>query len=464
MLIRNPYLAALTLAGVSAGSASTEITDIGTLDGNVCFARAINDAGSVVGQCRAASGHFEPTYWASDGTPEVIAPLDEGRSCDVVGIGDSDVAIGNCEFGDEAAVAAVRWTAPPHRPPQRLNPLEGHMYARATQINHAGTIAGASVADDDATHAVIWTTGAVTPTPLSEQVPSATSCTVTDMSDEEEPTVVGFCGLRRGGRIAVQWTKGENGYVVATLSSPADVPACEAVAINAKLQVAGTCETVHGDRLAVRWAPDGSLTVLHHVEGAENQQELWAEGMNEAGDIVGNYVTDDGLHHSFIWSPTGDPANERATDLGSLGGFWTTATGIANDGSIAGTAQNGQGVNEAFIWTPTMSMAGLGNLGGFTSTVTSISDSGAVAGTSQSITGQFHAFRVADGAPSGCLFKGHDAATTGPTRTDAKGANAHVAEHPQRSRPFPFGRGPFSFSTGNPPAGSDFCMRSKRRF
>src|SRR5689334_17176437 len=55
-----------------------------------------------------------------------------------------------------------------------------------------------------------------------------------------------------------------------------------------------------------------------------------ANGINDAGQVVGRSSLPSGGFHAFLYS------GGKTTDLGSLGGNFSTATGINNDGQISG--------------------------------------------------------------------------------------------------------------------------------
>ncbi|WP_394824853.1 hypothetical protein [Pendulispora albinea] len=400
------FVGVSAVLGVASESVPMRMTDLGALDGNVCTAEGVNDDGGVVGSCRTGSGELVATYWAPNAAPAVLAPLEVGRSCDAHGINAAGVAIGSCALGsgggssESGESAAVRWASLPAGLPQRLNPVYLDAQAHAARINAHGTVAGSSIAKDGAARPVIWTTGAVTPTVLSDLSPQGTSCRIDDMTDEEEPTLVGVCNLGHGGSVAVRWTPSPS-YPITELSPFEGGSNCTATAIDAQRRIAGTCETADGKRAAVRWRADGTgMAVLYGVGEAGERQRLEVTGMNDAGVVVGNYTTDAGLVRAFVWVPSDDAEKERALDLGALGAGWTHAWRIGNDGIVAGTAQNARGDQEAFVWTAETALTGLGHLGGASSTVTAMSDRGRIAGVSKTRDGGTHVFLITEGGPS----------------------------------------------------------------
>ncbi|MBT2748248.1 MULTISPECIES: hypothetical protein [unclassified Lysobacter] len=395
-----------SLAFVYAAPAAAQMINLDTLGGNVCTAENTNNSGAIIGTCREVDGDIVAVYWApGSATPVPLPPLEVGGPCEVYDINNANVAAGNCEQGATGEWFPVRWvTSLPGSGPQRLNPLAGHAKAEAWLINHAGVVAGASIEAGGGSRAVVWRAGQSGPTNLPELgllpplLPSSTECQVADLSESAEAIVVGTCELRDGGSVAVRWAPGLfGGYAATELPRLPGGSNCAAAAINNNSFVAGTCEDEDGDIVAVRWAPNGtSLTYLDYLEASgESRQQLAVVDMNEAGVIVGNYITDEGFDRAFAWVPNGNPMLEEGLDLGSLGGAWARAIDIADNGHVVGVAQNTGGHSHAFRWTPTDEIADLGSLGGFTSQAAALSDNGLwQVGTSQTTSGHVHAYTL----------------------------------------------------------------------
>jgi probable HAF family extracellular repeat protein len=410
-------LAALLLG--SPALASAQLVDMGTLGGNVCLASSTNNAAAAIGSCRTADGDLVPAYWAPTTGPAPLAALAVTDPCDAADINNASVIVGNCELGAAGEWFPVVWTASlPGGAPMQLKAIPNHAKAIAWQINHAGVVAGSSVAADGSATAVIWLAGSRTPTSLPELgllpplIPSTTECAISDMDNAAQPVVVGICGLRDGGTVAVRWRPGLFGYVATELPRVPGGSSCVVAAINSSHRVAGTCETDDGDVVAVRWESDGtSVTYLDYLEATGvSRQQLIAVDMNEAGTVLGNYLTDDGLARSFVWVPVGIPDQEEALDIGTLGGPWIKAVDIADNGSVVGTGQSSTGLSEAFVWTPFVGIQGLGTLGGFASQSISLSDDGSkLIGNSQIASGHVRAFMVGGSQRNLQHSKGHAA-------------------------------------------------------
>lgn len=119
----------------------------------------------------------------------------------------------------------------------------------------------------------------------------------------------------------------------------------------------------------------------------------YASGINNAGDVVGRFVSGDSTH-AFVYSAGG------FTDLGTLGGPGSGATAINDSGMVVGWSDTGTGQSHAFLFSGG-SMSDLGTLGGPNSTAWSINNRGVIVGsasTADETQSYFqHAFRYENG-------------------------------------------------------------------
>src|ERR1700712_4524429 len=81
-----------------------------------------------------------------------------------------------------------------------------------------------------------------------------------------------------------------------------------------------------------------------------------ATGINDAGQVVGTSLTASNVHHATIWNGT------TARDLGTLGGTESFANAVNKVGEVVGSSFTAAGVEHAFIWNGT-SITDLGTLG-----------------------------------------------------------------------------------------------------
>jgi probable HAF family extracellular repeat protein len=148
-------------------------------------------------------------------------------------------------------------------------------------------------------------------------------------------------------------------------------------------------KTESGEGHACLWSPTSDLQDLGTLGGSGS----YATGINDSGQVVGNYQTISGPTHSFLWTPTGgmkdlDPQKS-----------WSEAAGINNSGQITGRADFGINDVNAFLKNPGQDIENLGSFG-WGSQAYGINDKGQVVGTSQFVPGYFgHAFIKTPGQP-----------------------------------------------------------------
>ena len=162
--------------------------------------------------------------------------------------------------------------------------------------------------------------------------------------------------------------------------------------------------------------------VTHDVDPLPGYYKSFANAVGDAGQVVGdcnNGSEGMGLPPSaaFVYS------QGTLTNLGTLGGNVSVATGINASGAIVGySATTGSFSNpiHAVYWSPgSTSPEDLGTLGGSTSEATGINASGQIVGYSETATGSLtHAFLLNPGSPM------EDLGTLGGSMSEATGINA----------------------------------------
>jgi probable HAF family extracellular repeat protein len=132
-------------------------------------------------------------------------------------------------------------------------------------------------------------------------------------------------------------------------------------------QVVGTSwlTTDVGTQQAFLWAPSTGMAELTSLGGKQSV----ANGISDAGQVVGWFYPGDGFLHAFVWT-----ANGGVQDLGQNSG----AIGVNNLGQVVGSASFASGLH-AFLWTSQTGLQDLGSLGGI-SVGNAINQNGQVVG------------------------------------------------------------------------------------
>lgn len=105
----------------------------------------------------------------------------------------------------------------------------------------------------------------------------------------------------------------------------------------------------------------------------------FATGINAVGQIIGySYPPSSGDQHAVSWDAVVPLTIED--DFGNLGGSTTTPVAINAAGQVAGYATNALGKQHAVVWTAAHGINDLGTLGGTFSEATAINATGQIAG------------------------------------------------------------------------------------
>ena len=169
---------------------------------------------------------------------------------------------------------------------------------------------------------------------------------------------------------------------ITNLGKLTGMPDSQAFGINDKGQIVGNYADKTGYEHAILWK-NGKITDLGILPGALDESS--AQGINDKGQIVGTCTYLYGINHGFLWQ------NSVMTDLGTLpGGSWCIASDINNNGQIVGASNDASGYSHAFSWK-NGKITNLGTLSGGWSSADSINDKGQIVGSSGNASGYNHA-------------------------------------------------------------------------
>ena len=220
---------------------------------------------------------------------------------------------------------------------------------------------------------------------------AATVYTVTDLgtlSGQNSPDALGIndSGVVVGsvGATAFRWTA-QTG--MQNLGIPAGYNSASAVAINSSGQIAvstvGTVDPQPYTGHAFRWS-GGQYSNLGTLGGTYST----AYGIDAFGRVAGFAYTSSGDIHAYR-----STTSNSLVDIDSLGGNYSLGYGINSSGEVVGQAYTAGHQYHAFLWNGSGSMTDLGTLGGTQSQANDISDSGAfIVGDSSTSAGAYHAF------------------------------------------------------------------------
>ena len=294
---------------------------------------------------------------SSTGVPVTVLPS-LGGSASARAINDAGTIVGtSVEVTRSSSTSyAIKWTVV--NGAWTIAKLPGGQGAAAYAINGNETIVGQS----SERRAVMWTLGGG---PVVLGCPQDVGPDYA-LGINTQETVVGARSDVSPGR-AVVWTKG--GCREDLPSLPNGGGSAEARAINDGGTVAGHAYDAANNEWAVVWTretdPATMVTtwVIHQLD-APGQAGAW--NINGAGNVVGSFFpcvpgTGTCRAHAMLW-----PAGSAGTDLGTLGGALSAAFGINTAGEIVGysypASPPGSNNNHAFVWWPTAAGATTGTM------------------------------------------------------------------------------------------------------
>ena len=289
------------------------LQDLGTFGGATALAKAINNAGHVVGNAADAAGVGHPFLWTVTG-----------------GIQDLGLAAG--------------WTS-----------------ASAWDINASGQVAGIAEADVGQ-RAVVWTVsvdGAGVAQVLGREslgtLPGGGSSVAFGLNNLGQ--TVGYAYYPESGpNRAVLWTRTSTGWMIEDLGMLPDHIGSTAYGVNDQGQVVGVSMPRQGCSQAVLWITEGGKVVgmraLETLGGCGG--EAWA--INSQGQVAGRSAPTHGGMEATLWTLAPDGSTARVQDLGRLSGTgFSLGIGLSSTvggmTQVAGLSQPTSGDLRATLWT-----------------------------------------------------------------------------------------------------------------
>jgi probable HAF family extracellular repeat protein len=164
-----------------------------------------------------------------------------------------------------------------------------------------------------------------------------------------------------------------------------------------------------------------------------------ATGISLWGQVVGTSTNSFGESRAFVYW------NGVMTDLGTLGGHFSSATAINNVGQVVGYATTSSGDSHAFLFQGS-TMTDLGTLGGSSSQANAINNYGQIVGSAALANGQTRAFVYYHGAMTDLGALGAGAQSSVATGINN---NGEIIGNSDKGPPTAFlGNFPFVFTNG----------------
>jgi probable HAF family extracellular repeat protein len=317
---------AVLLASPAAAATYTPII-LGGLagpDGRFNFARAINEAGQVVGTSGRGETNHHATLWTAKGAIVDLGTLG-GPSSHALGINNRGQVVGQSATADNH-IRAFLWYRGEMTDLGVLDPSAADPFSTAEEINNGGQVVGNSMIGSRRSP-FIWQSGQM------QALDGLVAADAYAYAINNSGQVAGYSAtspdwLQNHWR-AVVWDNGE----IVELETPAEAHSF-AHGINDLGQVVGSVDNM----IAALWT-EGKLTLLPSLGG----QQCVALAINNKGLAVGYCNSSDG-RHAVAWD------QGAIIDLGGSR-YGSFALGINNRGDIVGS-QSAPDRNQSFatLW------------------------------------------------------------------------------------------------------------------
>jgi probable HAF family extracellular repeat protein len=335
------------------------ITDLGAIIGGLYSeAQGINQSGAVVGDWELTNSPFLHAFYCHQGTATDPGTLG-GLSAVAYAINDTNLIVGSSTLLGDFITHAFRWS---NGSMSDLGTVAGN-YSSAFGVNELGEIVGetsASVSNPNEVYAFVYTGGAMTSPaglkPLGANYSSANGI-------NSFHVMVGQTSIPPAGGVtnihAFVYTNGVGvmrdlgtlggGYSNARAINDAGIIVGEADAVDAG-GATNTHAFVHTNGVGVM------KDLVSSGASALGVTACSASSINNAGQIVGYALDAGNTSHAFLYELRGAATMLDLIDYIPPGSGWTNlvyANGINDAGQIAGAGFLANGNYHAFLLTPT---------------------------------------------------------------------------------------------------------------
>ncbi|MEM1167754.1 MAG: DUF3466 family protein [Cyanobacteria bacterium P01_H01_bin.35] len=331
---------AVTKSNTATAASSYALTDLGTLGGNLCVAKGINDSAQIVGCSITSSGQRRAFVWSPNKGMENIDTLSNISSC-AYNINDYGQVVGYF-VSDSGQPKAFIWDKT--KGFQDIN-TESNNFSQAYSINNFGQVVGSAISSEGNRKAFIWDSKNG-----MEYINNESEIESIAYSINNSGEVVGYSLSSDFILKAFVW-KSDKGTQ--------ELPGFLGSDINISGQVVGFYAVPEDNNRAFLWDGSNKFQDLSTISGNVNLQffDSEANSINNSGLIVGysDRIIDADrelwVRKAFIW----DSVNQMQdlNDLTYTADDWILreARAINNHGQIVGWGNKGES-RHAFLLTP----------------------------------------------------------------------------------------------------------------
>jgi probable HAF family extracellular repeat protein len=308
------------------------LIDVVTGSHHTSEAKGINDQGQVVGFMQSNTSPYKRAFLYSGGVTRDLGLLPGSRACYANDINNAGQIVGYCDYDSHGAAFIYQNGVMTELPGETV----------ATAINELGQVVGWARLDNIGDRAFLYSNGVMT---NLGTLPGGTRSYATGINDLGQ--IVGYsdtqCGFRSNAFVYSGGAMHDLGTLGGVLSQANGINNSGVVVGWAwsEAGISHAFKTKLGENLIAAPTPPRQMTALPILPGATN---CYATNANDFGHVVG-YCSVTGGERAFWYR------NGVITDLGTLGGTVTRATGINNTGQIVGYSTLSTGSTRAFRYS-----------------------------------------------------------------------------------------------------------------